>query len=330
MAGDIAVSKTLSTTIDKLRDRSQLRSLCGYDRDEERTIRSHAQEHRPGPAPRWPRGASLRIVAFAAAQRQLCTNGSTAKKADGPGDPDLVAQRHRRSGQGRLAVGCGGLPPAHPNVTIKVNPIQNEQSRPRSRSHCNPATRPTSTSSGAVAVATQIRSGKLMDITERGRSPGQPIGPRPRRAGGQRQAVRRPVRARTSSASGTARTCSPRPASPHRRRPWTNSKRTSTSSRRPASPRSRWAARTSGRTPSGGTTSRSASAREPTPQVDGQGPEADRPVLIKAGEDLKTFLDSKPFQKAASWARPPSRAPAARPAWSPTARRPWSSRVTGS
>ena len=55
----------------------------------------------------------------------------------------------------------------------------------------------------------------------------------------------------------------------------------------------------------------------------------DDPCFMKAGEDLKTSSPPSRSRRASS-ARPPSRAPAARPAWSPTARPRWSCRATGS
>ena len=55
----------------------------------------------------------------------------------------------------------------------------------------------------------------------------------------------------------------------------------------------------------------------------------DDPCFVKAGEDLAGVHRRPSRSTRASSAPPPSRARPARPAWSPTARRPWSSWVTG-
>ena len=123
-------------------------------------------------------------------------------------------------------------------------------------------------------------------------------------------------------------TFSRRRASPHPPPPSMISTATSTSSRPTASPRSPSAARTAGPTPSTGATSPSRLCRPHTLQQAIKDLKFNDPCFLKAGQDLQDFLDIKPFQNG-FLGTPAQQGAAAPPANSPTARRRWSSRATG-
>ena len=130
----------------------------------------------------------------------------------------------------------------HPNVTITDVPIQSDlftTKMPIALKSNNPPD--IFQQWGGGQEATQYKSGKLANLTSSRRA-GSASWARPPRAGRSTGSSTASPMTCTWSASGTARTCSPRPASLPADHDARSSTPMSPSSRRPASPRSRSAA----------------------------------------------------------------------------------------
>jgi len=149
---------------------------------------------------------------------------------------------------------------AHPNVTINVVPIQNEQFTTKIPVALQSQSPPDVFQQwGGGQLADQVAAGKVMDITNDVKPWISQIGT----AAGNWQVNGKQYGIPYNlglSASGTTRTSSRRPGSARRPPRGTSSWRTPGSSRPRASRRSPSAGRTAGRTPSTGTISRSANA----------------------------------------------------------------------
>ena len=104
---------------------------------------------------------------------------------------------------------------SHSNVSFTIDPIQNEQFNSKVPAALESSNPPDLFQQwGGGAEATQVQSGKLMDISAQVSPWVGQLGTLRQGLAGQRQAVRASRTTTTSWASGTARTCSSRRASP--------------------------------------------------------------------------------------------------------------------
>ena len=203
-------------------------------RKSSKTFESASRPNLPGDDMRSSRAlAAVALAVTTATAAAACSSGSSSsssvrverqlqhRELHRQGDLHLVEQRHQPAAARRLRRTSSSRS-RHRTRTSRSRTSRSRTScsRPRSRSRCRATTRPTSTSSGAAAQqATQVKSGKLADITSRCRQ----LDRRARLGGaglaGRRQAVRRAVRPARGGLLVPQGPVRARPASPRRRPP---------------------------------------------------------------------------------------------------------------
>ena len=278
------------------------------------------------------------VLAIAAGTALLATacsgsGGNTTRSSDEQGHDDLLARTRRpvpgrRSGRDAVA----DFEKANPNVTIKIQTIQNEDLDGKLQTALNSGDAPDIfLQRGGGKMAAMVNAGQLHGHHRLGRRRHEDRRQRRRVQGGVVQGKvyamphRRAARGhllQQGPLQGAGITAPPDDDRRARTPP-------SPSSRPPASHRSRSAPRTPGPPRTGTTASRCASAAESTLDKDGVDAQVRRPVLAQGRRRPEGVRRDQARSTRASSPPPPSRARAARPVSSPTTRRRWSSWAPG-